>query len=241
VSIEDKEMRHGRKSKSKRFNGFKRHIATDVDRGLIVACAITPANRPEEEAIPSLTTDMTRQGLEVDQLLIDRGYINSTLVDEVLRRRGKIVCKPWKSQNGRQFPKSAFRLNLRDHTIECPQGHVQPFAFGTVVEFDPDVCDRCPVRPQCTTAEFGHGRSVAIAENERLQARLRQQIQTAAGREALRERTMIEHKLAHISQRQGNEARYVGVRKNTFDLRRASAIQNLETLDLAEVQSRKVA
>jgi hypothetical protein len=163
------------------------------------------------------------------------------MVDEVLRRRGKIVCNPWKSQNGRQFPKSAFRLNLRDHTIECPQGHVQPFVFGTVVEFDPDVCDRCPVRPQCTTAEFGHGRSVAIAENERLQARLRQQIQTAAGREALRERTMIEHKLAHISQRQGNEARYVGVRKNTFDLRRASAIQNLETLDLAEVQSRKVA
>jgi len=29
VSIEDKEMRHGRKSKSKRFNGYKRHIGTD--------------------------------------------------------------------------------------------------------------------------------------------------------------------------------------------------------------------
>ena len=230
VSIEDPEMRHGRKSKSKRFNGFKRHIAADVDRGLILACAITPANRPEEEAMPSLTMDMARQGLAVDQLLIDRGYINSALVDDVLGRRGKIVCKPWKSHNGSLFPKSAFTLNLRDRTIECPQGHVQPFSFGTVVEFDADVCDRCPVRPQCTTAEVGHGRSVAIAENERLQARLRKQIQTAAGREALRERTIIEHKLAHISQRQGNEARYVGVRKNTFDLRRASAIQNLETL-----------
>ena len=55
-------MRHGRKSKSKRFNGFKRHIAADVDRGLILACALTPANRPEDEAIPSLTTDMERQG-----------------------------------------------------------------------------------------------------------------------------------------------------------------------------------
>jgi hypothetical protein len=241
VSIADREMRHGRKSKSKRFNGFKRHIATDVDRGLIVACAITPANRPEEEAIPSLTTDMERQGLDVDHLLIDRGYINSTLVDDVLRRRGKIVCKPWKSQNGSQFPKSAFSLNLRDRTITCPQGQVQPFSFGTVVEFDPDVCDRCSVRAQCTTAEFGHGRSVAIADNERLQARLRKQIQTSAGREALRERTIIEHKLAHISQRQGNNARYVGVRKNTFDLRRASAIQNLETLHLAEVQARKAA
>jgi hypothetical protein len=241
VSIEDNEMRHGRKSKSKRFNGFKRHIATDVDRGLILACAITPANRPEDEAIPSLTVDMTHQGLEVDHLLIDRGYINSTLVDEVLGRRGKIICKPWKSRNGRLFPKSAFTLNIRNRTIACPNGQVHGFSFGTVVEFDPDVCDRCPLRAQCTTAEFGHGRTVAIAENEPLQQRLRKQIQTAAGRGALRERTMIEHKLAHISQRQGNHARYLGVRKNTFDLRRASAIQNLETLHRSEVDSRKAA
>ena len=241
VSIEDKEMRHGRKSKSKRFNGFKRHIATDVDRGLILACAVTPANRPEDEAIPSLTIDMAHQGLDVDHLLIDRGYINSPLVDEVLARRGTIICKPWKSRNGSLFPTSAFTLNIRDRTIACPNGHVQPFSFGTVVEFDPDGCDRCPLRAQCTTAELGHGRSVAIAENEPLQQRLRKQIHTAAGREALRERTMIEHKLAHISQRQGNEARYLGVRKNTFDLRRASAIQNLETLHLSEVHARKAA
>jgi Transposase DDE domain/Transposase domain (DUF772) len=95
VSIADKEMRHGRKSQSKRFNGFKRHIAADVDRGLILACAITPANRPEDEAMPSLTVDMAHQGFDVDHLLIDRGYINSALVDEVLARRGKIICKPW--------------------------------------------------------------------------------------------------------------------------------------------------
>ena len=125
VSIADQEMRHGRKSKSKRFNGFKRHIAADVDRGLILACAITPANRPEDEAMPSLTIDLERQGLDVDHLLIDRGYINSTLVDEVLGRRGKIVCKPWKSHNGRLFPKSAFTLNIRDRTIACPNGQVQ--------------------------------------------------------------------------------------------------------------------
>jgi hypothetical protein len=241
VSIEDQEMRHGRKSKSKRFNGFKRHIAADIDRGLILACAITPANRPEDEAIPSLTVDMQRQGLDVDHLLIDRGYINSTLVDEVLGRRGTIICKPWKSHNGSLFPKSAFTLNIRNRTIECPNGQVQGFSFGTVVEFDPDVCDRCSLRARCTTAEFGNGRSVAIAENEQLQQRLRKQIHTAAGRDALRERTMIEHKLAHISQRQGNDARYIGVRKNTFDLRRASAIQNLETLHLSEVEARKAA
>ena len=42
ISIEDKEMRHGRKSKTKRFNGYKRHIATDLDTMLILACAVTP-------------------------------------------------------------------------------------------------------------------------------------------------------------------------------------------------------
>ena len=241
VSVEDPDMRHGRKSKSKLFNGFKRHIAADVDSGLILACAMTTANRPEEDAIPALQCDLERQALTVDHLLIDRGYINSTLVDDVLRRRGKIVCKPWKSHNGQLFPKSAFTLNLRDRTIECPHGQVQPFTVGTIVEFDPDVCDHCTLRSRCTTAELGHGRSVAIAENEHLQQRLRKQIQTSAGRAALRERTTIEHKLAHISQRQGNRARYVGVRKNTFDLRRASAIQNLETLHRSEIGSRKAA
>ncbi len=241
VSVADKEMRHGRKSQSKRFNGFKRHIAADIDRGLILACAITPANRPEEEAIPALQSDLARQALRVDQLVIDRGYINSTLVDDVLTRRGKIVCKPWTSHNGRLFPKSAFHLNLRDRTIACPNGQVQRVAFGTTIAFDPDICDHCALRSQCTTAELGNGRTVAIAENEALQQRLRKQIQTSTGRAALRERTTIEHKLAHISQRQGTHARYVGIRKNTFDLRRASAIQNLETLHRSEIEQRKAA
>ena len=191
--------------------------------------------------MPSLTIDMALQGLDVDDLLIDRGYINSALVDDVLGRRGRIVCKPWTSRNGRLFPKSAFTINIRNRTIECPDGQVHGFSFGTVVEFDPALCDRCTQRAQCTTAALGHGRSVTIAENEPLQQRLRKQMQTSTGRAALRERTIIEHKLAHISQRQGNNARYVGIRKNTFDLRRASAIQNLETLHRSEVESRKAA
>jgi hypothetical protein len=57
VSIEDSEMRHGRKSKSKRFNGYKRHLVGCLDSGLILACAITPANRPKRKLqIPSSRT-----------------------------------------------------------------------------------------------------------------------------------------------------------------------------------------
>jgi hypothetical protein len=40
----------------------------------------------------------------------------------------------------------------------------------------------------------------------------------------------VEHSLAHIAARKGHKARYIGLRKNLFDLRRAAAIQNLEAL-----------
>ena len=72
-------MRHRRKSKSKRFNAYKRHIATDLDSDLILAGAITPANRPEEKAAPELQKDIALQGLGIGELNIDRGYIASPL------------------------------------------------------------------------------------------------------------------------------------------------------------------
>ena len=43
---------------------------------------------------------------------------------------------------------------------------------------------------------------------------------------------MIEHRLAHLSRKQGRRARYVGTRKNLFDLRRYSALLNLEAIQL---------
>jgi hypothetical protein len=53
---------------------------------------------------------------------------------------------------------------------------------------------------------------------------------TSRGRERVRERVAVEHRLAHIGRRQGKRARYRGVRKNLFDVRRAALIQNLETI-----------
>jgi len=230
VSVDDREMRHGRKSKSKRFNGYKRHIATDLDSDLILAGAITPANRPEDEAAPALQQDIAIQGHEIDELNIDRGYIASPVVDEILGAGGEIICKPWVARNGKSFAKGDFKLNLRDLTITCPAGETEHIKFGSVVEFDPEACDHCHLRANCTAASAGNGRTVAIAENERLQHRLRKLQKTRAGRARLRERVSVEHRLAHLARRQGRRARYRGVRKNLFDLRRACAIQNLETI-----------
>jgi hypothetical protein len=229
VSVEDGEMRHGRKSQSKRFNGFKQHIAAEMDLDLIVACAVTPANRPETEATPELQKDMQRQGMEIGELYIDRGYIKSPVVESVLEKRGEVLCKPWVSQNGELLPKSVFKLDMRSRTVACPGGQRLPFKPGAVVEFDAQVCGQCPLRAECTTAQPEHGRMVRIAEDEALQQRLHKLVKSPTGRARLRERVKVEHRLAHLSRRQGRRARYRGVRKNTFDLRRAATLQNIES------------
>lgn len=245
VSVEDPDMRHGRKSKSKRFNGYKRHLATDLDTTLIVACAVTPANRPEEEAAPELKADVERMERRIAEMHIDRGYISSPVVSEVLDAGGEVVCKPWVPRNGERFTKADFKINLRDMTITCPAGEVERIDLGADVEFSPEACARCPQRIACTTAGPGHGRTVTIADDELLQQRLRKLTATKRGRARLRERVAIEHSLAHLGRRQGRRARYLGIRKNQLDVRRAAAVQNLETiqrrLEAAAAPARKVA
>jgi hypothetical protein len=237
-------MRHGRKSRTKLFNGFKRHIATDLDTDLIIACAVTPANRPEEEAAPALKADIERQGRAIWELYIDRGYISSPVVAEILGYGGQVMCKPWVPRNGTMFTKAHFKINMRAMTITCPAGEVEPIDLGADVEFNPEACARCPLRTKCTTAAPGSGRTVSIADDERLQHRLRKLVSTSHGRERLRERVAVEHRLAHLGRRQGHRARYCGTRKNLFDLRRTAAVQNLEVIDRrlqAGVELRKAA
>src|SRR6266545_4616838 len=236
VSIEDAEMRHGRKSKSKRYNGYKEHVAADLRAGLILSCALTPANVPDEEAGPDLKADIDRQRATIDELMIDRAYLNSEAVNDVEDAGGQIVCKPWPTRNGTGdlFAKTDFVINARDKTITCPAGEVETFDWGQTVEFDPDACGSCALRAQCTHSASGRGRLVRIAEDERRQKRLRKLQTSRAGRQRLRQRTGIEHHLAHIAQRKGRRARYRGARKNLYDLRRASAIQNLETIQRKE-------
>ena len=74
ISIEDAEMRHGRKSRSVRVDGYKRHVLHDLDTGLIRAVGITPANIPEASVTREISADL--------ELHIDRAYLSSHLVRE---------------------------------------------------------------------------------------------------------------------------------------------------------------
>jgi hypothetical protein len=47
ISVEDGQMRHGRKSRSVLVDGDTRHVLHDLDSALIRAVGVTPVNAPE--------------------------------------------------------------------------------------------------------------------------------------------------------------------------------------------------
>ncbi len=138
ISIEDEQMRHGRKSRSKRFDGYKEHIARDLDVPAIVACAVTPANRPEEEGAAPIGEDIAQQGFTLAEVHVDRAYVNSPLVKSTRAGGGDVFAKPWALRPVRPglYSKADFRLDLRRQTITCPAGQVETFELGTTVHFD---------------------------------------------------------------------------------------------------------
>jgi hypothetical protein len=224
ISIEDPAMRHGRKSRSERVNGYKRHVLRDLDSGLIRAGGITAANVPEAEVTDAITADLAVPPGEVGELHIDRAYLSSRWVRDRPPTLA-VYCKAWPVQAGARFAKSAFCLDWDAGTIQCPGGVRIPFTLGSTVQFPRQTCDECGLRGRCTTN--AGGRTVAIHPDERLLEELRARQQTAAGRAKLRERVAVEHSLAHVGYWQGDRARYLGERKNVFDLRRVAVVHNL--------------
>lgn len=227
ISIEDPQMRHGRKTKSQRIDGYKRHVLTDLDTELIPAVGVTAANVAEAEVAAQITADLDAQQITLGELAIDRAYLSSSLVRD--RDPDLVVfCKAFSVRNGPRFAKPAFTIDFDQHLLTCPNNITMAFIPGGKVQFPAAVCAGCPLRTQCTTSI--RGRSVQLHPDERLLAELRAAQQTPHGRARLRQRVKVEHTLAHVGRWQGRRARYLGQRKNRFDLRRVAVVHNLHVI-----------
>jgi transposase len=227
ISIEDEAMRHGRKSRHVRIDGYKRHVLHDLDSGLIRAVGLTAANAPEASVTTALDSDLEAQQLgvvDLSELHLDRAYLSSRWVRERPASLA-IYCKAWPVRNGERFPKTAFTLDWQQQTIECPNQVRLRFEPGGTVHYPAAICAACPLQLRCTASP--RGRSVHIHPDERLLAELRERQRTSLGRAKLRERIAVEHTLAHVGHWQGRRARYRGLRKNLFDLRRCAVVDNL--------------
>lgn len=250
-SVSDGEARHGRKTRSQKFVGYKRHLAMDLESGLVLAAALAPANKPEGAITEQVASDLARYvtaeaeaplatvAQAIESAHVDRAYLGSALVREVRKAGGTIFCKPF-PQRGKPglYAKPAFVLALAASeagaagSITCPAGQSVPAVPGQTSRFPAGACAACPLRQNCTTSKSG--RSVCIHPDEVFFQELRERQKTSEGRRALRQRVAIEHALAREVSIQGRKARYRGTRKNLMAVRLGAAIVNLHVLCHAE-------
>jgi len=253
VSVHDPDMRHGRKSSSKRFDGHKLAIAVEAESQLITAVEVLPGNAPDREKALELVEESEQNtGMEAEEAIGDCAYGDGMTRQQFEEAGRKLVAKVAPRRNGKQFSKDAFEIDLEATTCRCPAGQVTAklvssgryreqdgqYRPGRVFQFPGEVCDACELRPQCTRAGPGKGRTVALHPQERLLQEARALQNSPRFREYNERRQVAEHRLARLVQLGMRQARYVGRRKTLFQARIAATVANL-TLVAAKVAQRR--
>jgi hypothetical protein len=234
VSVHDPEMRHGRKSASKRFDGHKAAVAVDADDQLITAVAVLPGNAQDaERALDLVEESEAATGCAVAATLADGAYGDGETRQLFADAGRRLVAKVPAEQNGGRFTKGDFTLDLEAGTCRCPGGQQSRDFWprpsgGGLFRFAADGCAACPLRVQCLKGQGG--RSVRIHPQERLLQAARAEQASPAGREYRTRRQVVEHRIARLVQLGIRQARYVGRTKTLFQLLMAAAVANLTLL-----------
>jgi hypothetical protein len=230
-SATDPEQRHGRKSRSKRFNGHKGAIATDRDSQIILGADVLAGSAKDAEgALEQVERVEENTGQTVAQTQGDCAYGAAATRQAFAQAGRELVAKvSQEASNQGRFPKSVFVLDVLGEQGTCPAGHTtreftlehdggKLFRFGAV-------CASCPLREQCTEAK--EGRTVRMHPMEQQLQEARAYQQSEEGRKHLRERVVVEHRLARLGQLGMGQARYVGRAKTRCQLLLLSTIANL--------------
>ena len=233
-SVHDPEMRHGRKSKAKRFDGHKLQLAVDTESQLITDVAVLPGNAPDrEQALSVVEESEALTGCQVEETLGDTAYGDGATRRQFADAGRKLIAKAPPISNQGYFAKTAFEIDLEAQTCRCPAGQLshdlRPRAKGGgVFRFATGVCAACPLRPQCVRGRGG--RSVQVHAQEALlqEARLFQRSPAFRAAQALRQ--VAEHRLARMVQLGIRQARYRGTAKTLFQAFMAATVANLTLL-----------
>ena len=231
-AIHDPEMRHGRKSASKRFDGHKADVAVDTDSQLITAVGVLVGNAPDaEQALTMVEATEATTGCPVEATIGDCAYGAGGTRQQFHDADRTLVAKVPTLTNQGYLPKTDFSLDLDAGTCACPAGHTtddfRPArAGGGVFHFPDAVCGACPLRAQCVRGTVG-GRSVGVHPQEALLQDARARQASPAFRDYRARRQVVEHRIARLIQLGLRQARYVGRAKTLFQVAMAAAVANL--------------
>ncbi len=232
VSVHDPEMRHGRKSASKRFNGHKAAVAVEMESQLISAVEVLAGNAGDQEKALELVQQSERvMEAKVEETVGDCAYGGGPTRRAFAAEERILTAKVPACHNRDCFSKSEFGIDLEQMEVRCPAGQsTRDYRSGGEGRggqfvFAKATCQACPLRSQCVR---GQGpRSISIQAEERLQQQARAHNQTEAGRQSLRERVVVEHRIARLVGLGIRKSRYFGRKKTRWQVVMAAVVANL--------------
>lgn len=240
VSVQDPQMRHGRKSKSNRFDGYKGVVAVDSDSQVITSADVVPANTHDgDTALPVTKASEEATGQPVEETIGDAAYGDSSTRAAFADQERRLVAKvPGPNRAGGRFAKTDFVIEMEQERCTCPAGEVtQDLRMAgfhkdrhgkrwprRAFHFPTEVCRDCPLRPQCTRNT--RGRTVMINEREAELQEARALQKSEAFGEYRRRRQVSEHRIARLTQLGIRQSRYFGIEKTRFQVLLAAAVAN---------------
>ncbi len=245
ISTVDPEMRHGRKTSSLKFDGYKAHVSVQnrpVGQGAFVtAVAVTGGNVADGDAAPDVLRErQINTGALPEGLMGDTSYGGSSVREALaeLAPEMKLTAPvPPASNRAGLFSKDEFTIDLEARTVTCPAGQTaaiperrDPASKGrSQVVFPQVTCAACPLRAQCVGERQGP-RHLGVAADEAVRQAERARQRRPEFQEHYRERSRVEHCNRLMTAHGGRVSRYFGLAKTAFQLLLVGVVQNIEEL-----------
>lgn len=240
ISTVDTEARHGHKTASRSFDGYKGHIAVDPDSEIITQTEVTPGNTGDAEVTDKLLADVLNREPEANkekgvEVYGDASYGTAENVERLeaagIEANVKVQAP---SAPKEKYSKEKFTIDLSSKTVRCPAGHVVEIAVsndgGGRAEFDWR-CAGCPLREKCT--ESKQGRTIRIHPKEATLQRTRERQKAPGWKAKYRStRPKVERKFGHLMSRKhgGRRARVRGCARVRQDFSLLGAAINLKRI-----------
>lgn len=240
ISMTDTQMRHGRKSAARRFDGFKNSVSTELTSELILDITDVPAPGSDgAHLIPTIERVEAHAGVTVERVIGDGAYGSGDNRAACVNYSGHSIdlVSPRSQPHDPEVDKSAFQIDIEAQRATCPRGHtvtgkdrkdrqgrpILAFAFAR------SDCETCPLFARCVRSKSA-GRTVRTHAHEALLREARQRQQTDEFKEIYSLRGRVEGKIAELVRHGLRETRYLGEQKRQLQRLWTGAAVNLKRL-----------
>jgi IS5 family transposase len=228
VSTVDPDTRHVHKSRSRRQDGFKAHVAVEPDTGIITDCALTKATGADNHEAAVGLQLLGGEDTSVT-VLADSAYGTGDFRADLAEHGHSDRVKPAPVSRGLSggFTIDDFTVDHDNRTATCPNGLTRTITRAGHAVFGA-ACTDCPLRARCTRSR--KGKTLRIGPHDARQRAARQAARDPDWQAEYRQyRPMVERTIAWLT-RGNRRLRYRGVGKNDHWLHHRAAAVNLGRL-----------